>query len=325
MDIDSGGRGREAAAWWMDIAHRRLRERDLVGSKRFAERAVEVDPLIGGADQVIAVADVLLASQRRVNNHVDWYAVLQLDPSSPAGRHPSAVRSQFRRLALLLSLVRHHLDIAASAAKLVDDAWAVLSDPSKKALFDAELDMATAALPRQRPVPTFWTACPSCCYLHKYSCDYEGKNLRCPSCRRAFHAAPLQAEPPVVPDTDMYYCSWGFFPLGFSDGAAAGAPGLDAQSKPFYPMSPCHQPHPSKQTAAVVDAITPPVGGTTALKVTPLSSMKRAVAKKKVGGGLRKRVLVSESQTRTSEGTKVSSVMDMNAEAGSSISLGSSF
>lgn len=129
----------------------------------------------------------------------------------------------------------------------------------------------------------------------------------------------------MVPDTDMYYCSWGFFPLGFSDGAAAGAPGLDAQSKPFYPMSPCHQPHPSKQTAAVVDAITPPVGGTTALKVTPLRSMKRAVAKKKVGGGLRKRVLVSESQTRTSEGTKVSSVMDMNAEAGSSISLGSSF
>lgn len=53
--------------------------------------------------------------------------------------------------------------------------------------------------------------------------------------------------------------------------------------------------------------------------------MKRAVAKKKVGGGLRKRVLVSESQTRTSEGTEVSSVMDMNAEAGSSISLGSSF
>ncbi|WOL06556.1 hypothetical protein Cni_G15290 [Canna indica] len=293
--MNSDGRGREVAARWVEIAERLLRERDLVGSKRFAERAVEEDPFVDGADQIIAAAEVLLASQRRINNQADWYAVLQLDSATPAGRDPSAVRRQYRRLALLLNPGRNQLDSADFAAKLVADAWAVLSDPSKKALFDAEVDLAAAAAAAAAK-PPFWTACPACYHLHQFESHLEGKNLRCPTCGRAFRASALQTEPPIVPGTDMYYCSWGFLPLGFG-----------GQSKPFYPIFPVGQQQQQQPQFSK---------GTTDPKVTPLTSVKKAVAKKKVGSRLGKKVLVAEAKS-SSEATKSRPTMtNMNAEDG---------
>lgn len=71
-----GGGGRAEAERWLEIAGRLLAARDLVGSKRFAERAMEADPMLEGVDSVLAVADVLLASQRRIGpHHVDWYSI----------------------------------------------------------------------------------------------------------------------------------------------------------------------------------------------------------------------------------------------------------
>ncbi|KAG6502356.1 uncharacterized protein LOC121998743 [Zingiber officinale] len=311
MSADGGGR--EEAARWLEIAERLLRARDLVGCKRFAERAAEADPFVGGgaADQVIAVADVLLASQIRVNNHVDWYAVLQLDYSSPFDRQPSAVLRQYSRFALLLRPDRNHLDGASFAFNLVSDAWAVLSDPSKKALFDSELDIAVAAAAAHPPPPppplprhdsTIWAACTSCFHLHQYGSEYKGKILQCPNCRRTFCATPLQAEPPIVPGTDTYYCSWGFVPLGFDP------PEFGAGWKPFrpiFPLTPALQPPSSEQKQA---AATP-------VKATPLVSRKKTMAKKSVGGSMPKKVSVSDGGTRSSERLKArSATIDMNIE-----------
>lgn len=91
--------------------------------------------------------------------------------------------------------------------------------------------------------PAFWTACPSCCHLHQYDRSFEAQTLRCPSCHRPFLATPMATAPPIVPGTDMYYCSWGFFPMGFPGGPAFTGP-VDSptQQAPaalgFYPMGP---------------------------------------------------------------------------------------
>ncbi|XP_042439912.1 uncharacterized protein LOC122025206 [Zingiber officinale] len=86
----------------------------------------------------------------------------------------------------------------------------------------------------------FWTACQSCCYVHQYSREYLNQTIRCPNCRQGFRATKLAASPPVVPGTDMYYCSWGFFPLGFPGAPDIFAKGdLNAEWKPFFPMSSC--------------------------------------------------------------------------------------
>lgn len=91
--------------------------------------------------------------------------------------------------------------------------------------------------------PVFWTACPSCCHLHQYDHSYESQTLLCPSCRRPFVATAMSTQPPIVPGTDMYYCSWGFFPMGFPGGPAFAEPLNSPQQQApaalgFYPMGP---------------------------------------------------------------------------------------
>jgi hypothetical protein len=107
----------------------------------------------------------------------------------------------------------------------------------------------TAAPPEQQQesetqqATSFWTACPSCCHLHQYEHSFEEQTLLCPSCHRSFFAAAMATAPPIVPGTDMYYCSWGFFPMGFPGGPAfTGLANSPAQEAPtalgFYPMGP---------------------------------------------------------------------------------------
>ncbi|WOL01497.1 hypothetical protein Cni_G10213 [Canna indica] len=193
---------------------------------------MEDDPLLDDIDQTIAIADVLLEDRRRINNHVDC--------------DPAAVKRQYRRLALLANPDRTSVFGADNAYRLVSNAYAVLSDPAKKSIYDAEMHVANSTAgtiatadaisslkpfyPSSSPVTTGdsrGTACPSCCHVHEVSREYVNRALRCPNCRRAFQAAELSALPPVVPGTDMYYCSWGFFPLGY-----LGEPNLFASGAP---------------------------------------------------------------------------------------------
>ncbi|XP_066387757.1 uncharacterized protein [Miscanthus floridulus] len=254
MDFSAGGSGsgggegpgdgRAQAERWLEIAEKLLAARDLVGCKRFAERAVEADPLLPGADELLAVADVLLASQfMGPSGHPDPLAILQLPPGAIPDQ--TAVSRAFRRLALLLGQRNPHPG-AEMALRLVNDAYAILSDPSRRAPPSANpatgtpsfsqyaaLDAAAAA-PAPDP-PEFWTACPFCCYVHQYPRHLIGRALRCPNegCRRGFVASEIPTPPTVVPGTEMYHCAWGFFPLGFPNAADLGA-----NWKPFYKVFP---------------------------------------------------------------------------------------
>ncbi|WOL02777.1 hypothetical protein Cni_G11496 [Canna indica] len=277
---DGLGDGIPEGEWWLSVAVRLLKLGDLDGCKRFADRAMEADPLLDGIDQVIAVADVLLAGRSRIDNHVDWYGVLQLPHPSPTGPDdPATVQRQYRRLALLLHPDRTSVFGADTAYRLVSDAYSVLSDPGKKSVYDAELHVAgatatTDAIPSSEPinpipsaspattVSSFWTACLSCCHVHEYSREYVNRSLRCPICRRAFQAAELSAPPLVIPGTDMYHCSWGFFPLGYPgepDLFAGGAPDVNTGWKPSFPTLPDSE------------------------KEKPVTTSKKTAAKKKVG------------------------------------------
>ncbi|KAG6510858.1 uncharacterized protein LOC121975372 [Zingiber officinale] len=255
MDADEGNSaGREAALRWLEIAETLLRDRDLVGSKRIAERAMEADPLLDGVDQVLAVAEVLIAGEQRINNQIDWYAVLQLPLTSAGeGVFPDAaeVKFRYRRLALLLHSDRNRNPGARDALSLVQRAFSILSDPAKKSLFDSEIRIAaSASASASKPPPSafasaeepFWTMCPCCCRIHMYAREYLDLSLRCPICHRAFSASEI-SPPSIVSSTDMYYCSWGFFPLGYPGGprfldAGINAPNLDRDWKHFYPTSP---------------------------------------------------------------------------------------
>ncbi|XP_027330948.1 uncharacterized protein LOC113846655 [Abrus precatorius] len=120
----------------LGIAEKLLHTRDLMGSREFAVLAQETEPLLEGSDQILAIVDVLLAADKRVNNHPDWYAVLQVDRRSD---NLELIRKQYRRLALLLHPDKNRFYFADHAFKLVADAWALLSDSIKKSNYDKGL------------------------------------------------------------------------------------------------------------------------------------------------------------------------------------------
>ncbi|KAK8642714.1 hypothetical protein V6N13_012050 [Hibiscus sabdariffa] len=207
----------------LGIAEKLLQSRDFNGSRDFAILAQETEPLLDGSDQILAIADVILAAEKRINNHQDWYSILQIDGRSDDN---DLIKKQYRRLALLLHPDKNKFPFADHAFKLVADAWAILSNSSKKSVYDKELSLFTridlssggdgsnqaGKLPVTRKgqnqergqywMPnantqnenqrskssTFWTACPYCYRLFEYHRAYEGCCLRCQNCEKAFHA-----------------------------------------------------------------------------------------------------------------------------------------
>ncbi|KAG2646868.1 uncharacterized protein LOC120694512 [Panicum virgatum] len=245
MDFSAGGSSGEPARW-LEIAGKLLAARDLVGCKRLAERAVEADPNLPGADELLAVADVLLASQRQLpSGRPDPVAVLQLQP----GADPAAVKRAFGRLSQLVSAPRNPRPAADTALHFVQEAFA---DLSKNASSDAAPAAASTpasggASAAAADANAFWTSCPYCCHVYQYQRALVGRALRCQSagCRRAFVATEIPTVPPIVPGTDMYYCAWGFSPMGFPKAAD-----LSTNWKPFCPMFPGNFQAPPQSASA---------------------------------------------------------------------------
>ncbi|KAM7257605.1 hypothetical protein ACFE04_013346 [Oxalis oulophora] len=213
----------------LGVSSKLLEQRDLNGSKEFAVLAQEAEPLLDGSDQILAICDVLIASDnKRINNtHLDYYSILQLNRKTD---DVDVIKKQYRRLALLLHPDKNKFAFADHAFKLVADAWAVLGDNTKKLSFDKEhtlfykVDLSKSASSSKLPVrrgesarlSSFWTVCPYCYLMCEYPRVYENCCLRCQKCRKAFHAVWVKSLPPMVPGREAYYCCWGFFPLGFA-------------------------------------------------------------------------------------------------------------
>ncbi|CAL0305598.1 unnamed protein product [Lupinus luteus] len=218
----------------LGIAEKLLQNRDLSGSRDFAILAQETEPLLEGSDQILAIADVLTAAEKSLNNNLDWYSILQVDRRC---QDLDLIKRNYRRLALLLNPEKNRFTLSDHAFKLVSDAWSVLSDPVQKPLYDQNIPVLVQQqekLPFRRgnsnsygygsnsnsSSSNFWTACPYCYYMYEYHRGYEGCCLRCQNCDKSFHGVAIPSLPPLVPGQEAYYCTWGFFPLGFVFGTS---------------------------------------------------------------------------------------------------------
>lgn len=216
------------------VAQRCLHAQNFNESRDFAVLAQENDPFLDGSDQILAVADVLMASQTKVSNRTDWYAVLQVNRRSD---DLDLIKRQYRRLALLLHPDKNRFPFAESAFRLISEAWKILSDPSRKSVYDSEIEVfSEVAVPVPVPFPvaatknrqrsrkeekeaTFWTVCPYCYNLYEYPFIYLDCCLKCQKCERAFHGVVISPLPPLVPGKDAYYCSKAFFPINNNSSA----------------------------------------------------------------------------------------------------------
>ncbi|PPD83090.1 hypothetical protein GOBAR_DD19975 [Gossypium barbadense] len=239
-----GNGSRADAKLLLGIAKKLLQGRHFKASRDVAVLAQQTDPLLEGPDQILAVIDVVVADVKRINDQHDWYSILQIDCRS---QDNDLIEKQYHRLTLLLDPEQNKFPFADDAFKLVSDAWSILSNSSKKSVYDKEfdsctrIDLSTAGdrsyhvgestvrgeaqnqermqnlelrKENQRPrMSTFWTACPYCYMLFEYPRIYEGCCLRCQNCDRAFHGVLIQTLPPLIPEKEAYYCTWAFFPL----------------------------------------------------------------------------------------------------------------
>ncbi|CAI9294440.1 unnamed protein product [Lactuca saligna] len=133
---------RAEAQRWLGIAEKLLMSHDLVGSKTFAIRARESDPRLEAADQILAVVDTLIAAEKQVvgNNGVqqpDFYGILQLVQFVQDTDH---IASQYQMLAFILNPHQNRFPYSDQAFQIVNEAWAVLSNPMRKSMYDSELD-----------------------------------------------------------------------------------------------------------------------------------------------------------------------------------------
>lgn len=65
-------------------------------------------------------------------------------------------------------------------------------------------------------LPNFWTVCAYCYTMHEYPGMYAECTIRCPNCKKAFHAVKIDAPPVEEAGEDGYYRCWGYFPIGIS-------------------------------------------------------------------------------------------------------------
>lgn len=201
-----------------EMAERMFLQNDFYGAKEFALKAQQLFPDLEGLPQLIAVLDVYIIAQDKVNGVEDnWYGILQIDPTAD----DATIKKQYRKLALILHPDKNKAVGAEGAFKILSEAWGVLSDKLKKAVHDAKrratlyhcvsasnkgkgvsesakgfykfacFTASHRSKPANRKSPSFWTACSFCKVQIEILRVYENHMLSCQTCHEPFLATEV--------------------------------------------------------------------------------------------------------------------------------------
>ncbi|XP_059304144.1 uncharacterized protein LOC132056097 [Lycium ferocissimum] len=174
-----------------EIAEQKLTEKDIAGALKFALKARNLFPGLDGLSQFLEVINVYVAHEKKINGEVDFYGILSVEPSAD----DETIRKHYRRLALALHPDKNQSVGADGAFKMISEAWSLLSDRTKKMIYDNRRAMrnATPVAPQPPKPETFWTFCNRCQIKYEYLKLYQNKSLMCPNCRRPFLAREVAA------------------------------------------------------------------------------------------------------------------------------------
>ncbi|RLN25666.1 uncharacterized protein C2845_PM07G33190 [Panicum miliaceum] len=214
---------RDDAARSKSIAERKFRENDFAGAKRFALKARALFKPLEGIDQMIVALDVHIRAQQKIGGENDWYGILEVSPLADE----EAIKKGYKKLAFQTHPDKNSSICAEAAFNIISDAWSVLSDTTKRMVYDRKRHVcdlqnnykasarntsnsSTSSVngfcdrPRKvaphpaRQVPdTFWTHCSSCFMNIQYTREYVNRLLKCPVCHEVFVAA--EVPPPGSP------------------------------------------------------------------------------------------------------------------------------
>lgn len=121
------------------IAEKKFEARDLQGAKKFALKAQTLFPGLEGLDQMIATFDIYLAAEVKVAGEKDWYSIL----SVPTNADDEKIKKQYRKLVLQFHPDKNKSVGAEGAFQMVQEAYTVLSDRTKRAVYDQKRNVRT--------------------------------------------------------------------------------------------------------------------------------------------------------------------------------------
>ncbi|XP_077240567.1 uncharacterized protein LOC143881406 [Tasmannia lanceolata] len=219
---------REEAIRAKEIAEKKMQNKDFFGARKIVLKAQQLFPELENISQMLTVCNVHCSAGPQGSGSVmDWYGILQVEQRADE----LTIKKQYRKLALLLHPDKNKFSGAEAAFKLIGEAQRVLSDPSKRSLYDMQRKITVRnPVPRQPqqpkrnynarkpPVPnnvpnhsapqfpgqqtqaafsngsTFWTICPFCGIKYQYYSSIMNRALRCQSCLKPFIAHDMNAQ-----------------------------------------------------------------------------------------------------------------------------------
>ncbi|KAL6519188.1 hypothetical protein OROGR_018508 [Orobanche gracilis] len=127
-----------------EIAEKKMGNNDFEGARKIALKAQNLYPELENISQLLSICDVHCAAQTRIfAAEKDWYGILRVAKFADE----STVRKQYRRLALYLHPDKNRFPGAEAAFKLICEANAVLSDSTKKSIYDSKIRVTVRSAP----------------------------------------------------------------------------------------------------------------------------------------------------------------------------------
>ncbi|KAI3447161.1 hypothetical protein Pfo_003826 [Paulownia fortunei] len=213
------------------IAEKKMENNDFEGARKIALKAQNLYPELENITQLLSICDVHCSAQKRMlGAEKDWYGILQVEKLADE----LTVKKQYRRLALFLHPDKNRFPGAEAAFKLICEANAVLSDPTKKSLYDSKVRVTVRSAPVNPPPhhmnknsqfnkqygaqnnvsngfsslnqhqatqssfsvrqEVFWTSCPFCSIKYQYLRKYVNTTLSCQKCLKNFMGYEISAQ-----------------------------------------------------------------------------------------------------------------------------------
>ncbi|PKA59355.1 Chaperone protein dnaJ 49 [Apostasia shenzhenica] len=215
---------KEEAIRATEIAEKKMQNKDFLGAKRLLIRALHLYSEVQNASQMLTVCEVHCSAGSLIAGEQDYYGVLQIDWTADE----NLVKKQYRKLALLLHPDKNQFAGAEAAFKLVGEAYTILSDQTKRRIYDVKRKakhMTALSKPasensvdpwkytcysvndtrkqfaglqqknQQQSSQTFWTMCTNCNYRFQYLQQLLNKEVVCQKCFKKFRAFDQQNVP----------------------------------------------------------------------------------------------------------------------------------
>ncbi|XP_076946387.1 uncharacterized protein LOC143617853 [Bidens hawaiensis] len=123
---------RDEAKRAQEIAEEKFSRKDVTGAKKFALKAQSLYPGLDGISQFIAVLDVYVAAENKINGEMDLYGILGLSPLAD----DDTMKRHYKKLALSLHPDKNKSIGADGAFQFISQAMAILSDKEKRSIYD---------------------------------------------------------------------------------------------------------------------------------------------------------------------------------------------